>query len=442
MKDSKIKESHLRVFKNRSEYYPKNGNLEIFYEGKISENARKRLRKIQKTFSDGFLESLILSIIRGKAEINSSAISENAKSAVNQLISSLTSEVGRALIGLSIMQLCIKAICPEQSIRLHKASSISACFSWKEGISMRTLDKKYVTPTLRKFNLLRLNADGFMMTRSLAENYPYTFLYKAQVKGAKEQWLLLVEELERNKTSPEETLKYLLSKLVNNAVYFTKKANELIELNKRLKIFVTNKRYVLSILKEHFNISDYAARLLEIAMHSLMQATIELEVFPTCEMKPLSQMRSANKKHGNIGDVELLEDDHIIESWDAKYGKGYLREEIEEALEKLENHHYVRLVGFVTTVDIEKGDEISKRIMEIKELYGIDFVVTTFDKWVDKIYDDAKDCTNEVDLSSKWLSLYCEYLAQKRRDVAPIDEPCLEWVCSLLKILKQRILNA
>jgi hypothetical protein len=36
-------------------------------------------------------------------------------------------------------------------------------------------------------------------------------------------------------------------------------------------------------------------------------------------LKPLSQMRSANKKHGNIGDIEILEARQIIESWDAKY---------------------------------------------------------------------------------------------------------------------------
>ena len=46
-----------------------------------------------------------------------------------------------------------------------------------------------------------------------------------------------------------------------------------------------------------------------------MQETL---TFPNCSLKPLSQMRSANKKHGNIGDIELLEDRQIVEAWDAK----------------------------------------------------------------------------------------------------------------------------
>ncbi|PZO56049.1 MAG: hypothetical protein DCF15_09705, partial [Phormidesmis priestleyi] len=63
---------------------------------------------------------------------------------------------------------------------------------------------------------------------------------------------------------------------------------------------------------------------MEIAMHSLMQAMQDYQVFPNSVLNPLSQMRSANKKHRNIGDIELLEDRQIVEAWDAKYGKSYL----------------------------------------------------------------------------------------------------------------------
>jgi len=45
---------------------------------------------------------------------------------------------------------------------LHKGSVNSNSFSWVDGISMRVLDKNFVTPVLRKYNLLKLNADGFM----------------------------------------------------------------------------------------------------------------------------------------------------------------------------------------------------------------------------------------------------------------------------------------
>ncbi|MBE2221420.1 MAG: hypothetical protein IAF02_07765 [Anaerolineae bacterium] len=429
---------HLRVFEDRSEYYAENGEKEMFQEGAISTDAKKRIKKIRDSFENGFLDNLITDIFAGKEGIDIGQISLLASECVNALVDSLTSEVGRALIGLSVMQLCIKSIEPEQNIRLHKGSANSASFSWVEGISMRTLDKKYVTPTLRKYNLLRLNADGFMMTRSLAENYPYTLLYKANLRGAREQWLLLVEEVERQNSSAIETLKYLLSRLINAASDFEDAADKLLKSAHSITPYFSDRKEITSLLKQHSDISDYAARLLEINMHSLMQAAVETGAFGVIEVKPLSQMRSANKKHGNIGDIELLEDDQIVESWDAKYGKGYLREEIEEAVEKLRNHDYIKTVGFVTSVEIERTDEIQKRIDEIEQLYAIQLEVLVLEDWIDRIFNTAIESgfVTEKEMSQNWFITYCEYLSQKRRINAPIDEPCLDWVNLLVKIIE------
>lgn len=156
------------------------------------------------------------------------------------------------------------------------------------------------------------------------------------------------------------------------------------------------------------------------------------------DIAPLSQMRSANKKHKNIGDIELLEDGEIIESWDAKYGKGYLREEIEEATEKLSSHNEIQRVGFVTTVPIERTKEIANRISEIRPIYGVDFELMHFDDWVDMIFDKCVegDFTTESDLAKNWIITYSKYLGQQMRNIAPIDEPCLDWVESLTKDLK------
>ncbi|WP_223824082.1 hypothetical protein, partial [Candidatus Enterovibrio escicola] len=90
----------------------------------------------------------------------------------------IPARIGR---GFTAILLTIKSICSEQSIRLHKGSAGGSTFSWKNGIPMRVLDKKYNTPVLRKYDLIRMNADGVFMTRSLAENYPYSELYKAAI---------------------------------------------------------------------------------------------------------------------------------------------------------------------------------------------------------------------------------------------------------------------
>jgi len=438
MKDNLTElQKHLRIFEDRSEFHGVDSNIEIFNEGVTSEAAKRRNSIVRNAFEEGFLDKLIVNLMDGKLSVELDKISNRATKSVNSLVDSLTSEVGRALIGLSVMQLCIKSIVPEQNIKLHKGSSNRASFSWVEGISMRSLDKNHVTPTLRKFDLLRLNQDGFMMTRSLAENYPYTSLYKANLRGARKEWMSLVEDLEEGASAPLETLKYLLSRLINAALAFNEKAEILLNSANQFLDRSLERTSVNTILRMHTEVSDYAARLLEISIHSLLLSAVDEGVFDGMEVKPLSQMRSANKKHGNIGDVELLEDDQIVESWDAKYGKGYLREEIEEAVEKIQNHDSVKIVGFITNVEIERTNEISKRIEEIKQLYSVNLEVMTFDDWVDRIYDISlnSEITTEEKLSQKWFINYCEYLCQRKREKAPIDEPCTEWVDSLHQIL-------
>ena len=208
--DEKRSETHLRVYENRSEYHASSDDVELFHEGVISNEAKKRSKQIKDSFEGGFLDDLIVRLKKGEIVCGADKVSLDTQTHLRQLVDLVTSEVGRALIGLTVMQLSIKTIAPGQSIRLHKASSNRGSFSWVEGVSMRTLDKNYVTPTLRRHDLVRLNADGFMMTRSLAENYPYSTLYKAQLRGARDQWLSMVEALEKGITDPRESLLFLL----------------------------------------------------------------------------------------------------------------------------------------------------------------------------------------------------------------------------------------
>jgi len=435
--EQKRSEKHLRVFEYRSEYHVSSGDVEVFHEGVISNEAKKRIKLIKDSFEKGFLDELIVGLKKGELTFNAEKVSPDTQNHLRQLVDLVTSEVGRALIGLTVMQLSIKTIAPKQCIRLHKASSNRGSFSWVEGVSMRTLDKNYVTPTLRKHNLVRLNAHGFMMTRSLAENYPYSALYKAQLRGARDQWLSTVEELEKGLTDPRESLLFLLSLLLNAASEFSAAAAALVQLcDKRLPRFKTRKE-VQSILSKHAESSDYAARLLEIAMHSLLQAAVESGALGDVSLNPLSQMRSANKKHGNVGDIELLEGDEIVESWDAKYGKGYLREEIEEAAEKIPEHNSIRIVGFVTNVDIQRTKELDRRINDLSELHGVDFQIVSYTEWVQVIFKRSTDSSmiDESQLARAWIKAYVYTLAQRKRDVAPIDEPCLEWVRLLHKEL-------
>lgn len=433
-----MSELHLRVYANRSELILSDGTVQTFHEGGMSQAAKARYTKIAVELSNGYLERQILACRDRSSNLDFSSLTQAHRLLLDRLIQSVTSEVGRALVGLTILQLCVKSIEPEQNVRLHKGSTSARDFSWCDGISMRSLDKRYITPVLREYELLRLNADGFMMTRSLAENYPYSTVYKANLRGARSEWVSIVEATEKKELAPDIALKYLLSQLLNQAQNFRRLASQVLEeLNIFFNAIIISQEIALNLILRHINQSDYAARLMEIAMHSLMQAMQDYQVFPNSSLKPLSQMRSANKKHGNVGDIELLEDRQIVESWDAKYGKSYLRDEIEELSEKLEVHSAIRRAGFVTSLEPERLDELEPRCEEIEEIYGVSLEILTFREWVEEQFERAatEGATSEQELAVAWITAYTESLAQLRRDIAPIDEPCYQWLLTLHDIL-------
>jgi hypothetical protein len=176
---------------------------------------------------------------------------------------------------------------------------------------------------------------------------------------------------------------------------------------------------------------------MEIAMHSMYQALTELDVLDGYDLLPLSQMRSANKKHGNVGDIELSVNGQIAMAWDAKYGKNYLRDEIEELADKLEKHTEVEIAGFITSETPSRLEELSERISEIETEFGLELVIESFERWVERNYTLAENHgVSRANLSSAWLTAYTESLSQKRRHIAPIDEPSQLWLSDLLKIYK------
>jgi len=431
----------LKVYRDKSELV-RGDKAETFVEGDMSEQAKNRYRLLQEKLEEGYLDDLINSLMENAGSGSVYDLDERHQHLLSGMVDSVTSEVGRAIVALSIMQLVVKAIEPKQNVRLHKGGGGRRNFSWQEGISMRSLDKRYITPTLRKHDLMRLNADGFMMTRSLAENYPYSIVYKAKIRGARKEWVELVETIETGALDPVEGLKYMLSLLINKAGDFKKLASETVKLlDKFISKREFDKKDVFDFIEEHIEKSDYAARLMEISMHSLMQALYELKVFLSYELKPLSQMRSANKKHGNIGDIELLDDSELVESWDGKYGKRYLRDEIEELADKLKIHDSVQIAGFVTDGKPDRLDEMSGRVSEIEELHNIKVIIQSYREWVNDQYSRASKevGASEDEISKRWLKAYVESIAQKRREIAPIDEPCHSWLSSLKEHLKSKV---
>lgn len=417
---------HLRVYEDRSELMVPGLDPRVFEEGELSESAVARYAGIVSKLQSGFLDKTLANTSAKAA----SAVEPKIKLAIDGLIGGITSEVGRAMVALLYLQLVIKSIEPKQSIRLHKGSERRSGFGWKEGLSMRTIDTQFVTPFLRKHELVKLNKYGLFMTRSLAENYPYSRVYKAESRGGKESWLDAIDLIESDEANPYHALLYMTLKLKGEVANFSAESELVMKVFDKKKRSITSIQSASRLLKLHMESSDYAARIMEIAMHSLMQALRDLGHLGDLELVPLSQMRSANKKHGNIGDIELRQGKKIVESWDAKYGKEYLREEIEELRDKLMDHDSVKRAGFVTSKATKRYPEIQNQVQEVAESFGIELVILPFEDWAKEQTAKVRlrGIKSESALANQWILAYIETLSLKRPEIAPIDEPSVTWL--------------
>lgn len=416
-------ESRLEVYENRSELF-QGDKVSIYREGPQNKDAQDRYEKINVALENGFLRDMMKSIVG----TDFTDLSTENKKLIQNLVKGITSQVGRALVGVAFLQMTIKAICPEQSIRLHKGGARSGAFSWEDGISMRTIDSSYITPFLREYNLLNVNKYGVFMTRSLAENYPYSKLYKAEMRGPFDEWIEIVDALEYGSMPPELGLRYLAIQMKNRHDNFLKLADETVAKAKSYPNPTLPR--VKSVLTYFFNNTDYRARAFEVVIHGLMQAMQECGLLDGRKVVPLSQMRSANKKHGNIGDVELVENRLVVESWDAKYGKPYLRDELEELRDKIPDDSSVEVAGFIVNSEVDKRSDVITRAEEIQQETGVEICLLSFDEWLERqtsmLNMEKRNC-----VAQKWLIAVVESFALKRPDLAPIDEPCDEWLKDL-----------
>lgn len=434
MEKNKSNQPKIVIYKDHSILYDTQGSEELFSEGKQSHNASQRYKYINEALQDGFIDNIFKEISPNMI-IDDDKLPENYRSILSNLIDSITSETGRALIGLTINQLVIKAIAPQQSIRLHKGSKSKRSFSWSEGISMRSIDSKYVTPFLRKNDLLHMNKYGVFMTRSLAENYPYSQLYKAELNGDKEDWVAIVDAIENNSIDALSALKYTLALLKNHSTNFIEladKAHSVALEYANNHDFTAIKNAITSFVTN----SNYKARIFEVAMHSFFQAFQDFNLLEG-KLSPMTQMRSANKKHSNVGDIEIYNGNALIESWDSKFGKEYLRDELEELDDKISNRSDIEVAGFVTDKDPLKDKEITNRLNELIVKDNVKIKILSFNDWINFEIKDKDVPNNELNnIGKNWLIDLTDSLGQKRRKIAPIDEPSDEWLKELINILK------
>ena len=112
-------EPHLQVYVDRSVLVVSDGSTETFREGMPNQAARDRLRHIEDTFRGGYLSSLIDGLLKQETELD--PLEPEQLTLLETLVGSVTSEVGRGVIGLAVLLLAIKDISPDKALDCTKA---------------------------------------------------------------------------------------------------------------------------------------------------------------------------------------------------------------------------------------------------------------------------------------------------------------------------------
>ena len=93
------------------------------------------------------------------------------------------------------------------------------------------------------------------------------------------------------------------------------------------------------------------------------------------------------------------------------------------------------MAGFIVDSEVDRRQDIIQRAEEISVETGVDIQLFSFDEWVK--YQTKKIAASQLNkIADRWLIAVVESFAQRRPEIAPIDEPCEAWVRDLIEKLK------
>jgi len=266
------------------------------------------------------------------------------------------------LVTLSIY----KIVHPKQDIRKHQTQI-------KGGFSGRSMDTKYITPTLKKLGLPSMAESGWL-TRSLEQPYPYNLDYEGKIsnKAVKKAFLELVNDIEVDKINP----KYILVELFKL----------IIEIQKSDKITITplinpEKLTInrsIELLDKQFNYdykTSYGSKLPVLAFYAIYQLLInEISRYKKCQLKTLGSHTASDRTSKSAGDIELFKGKELFEAIEIKLDKPIDANILRIAKEKIVRFNPQRYY-ILSNQGIVDEKAVYKIIEEVKQEHGCQIIV-------------------------------------------------------------------
>lgn len=261
-----------------------------------------------------------------------------------------------------------KIIVSDQDVRLHQKRM-------ENGFSGRSIDKKYITPTLREFGFINIaTAESGWLTRTLEQFHPYTMNYPGNIqnKSVKIAFLSILDYVEKEPTKAKPLLIYLL--------FFV------IQKNKLDKIMITKIDRadnltidsIIYFLESCFNY-DYkefgGLKLPVIAFYCIFKQFInELKRYDGCSLNKLGNHTASDRTSKTAGDIEIFRNNELIEAIEIKLNKPINADLMRIIQAKIYQYNPIRYCIFSSGLVVEENS-VKKIIAEIKENHGCQVIV-------------------------------------------------------------------
>ncbi len=304
-----------------------------------------------------------------------------------------------------------KILFPSQDIRYFQEKM-------KRGFSGRSIDTKYITPTLKQNGLPSMAESGWL-TRSLEQPYPYLKNYKGRIQKVKYEFLEIVDFIQKH---PEKAEAVVLNILKEAIILRDRHRVSIQPIKNPDKLSIS---IILSVLEQYLNENFSFAggsKLPVIMFFSLYQVLIdEVDRYKGKNLKELASHTSPDSRSKSSGDIEISDTAGLFEAVEIKYEVEISSHIVNRAIEKIHIHNPKRYY-ILSTKYIAKKDykEVRKKIAELKNNHGCQLIINGLiptikyylrlldkvDKFINRLSENiVNDTELKIEHKTKWKDL-------------------------------------
>jgi DNA (cytosine-5)-methyltransferase 1 len=293
-----------------------------------------------------------------------------------------------------VLTLCAcKAANPAQDIRAHQAQ-------YEGGISARTIDSKVVVPLLRKWNL-RNAAESHWTTQGLVQ---VAFQPGVKVKSSPAIIGEVVPRLvcgiqDAGADAARLVLRLILCHLI------AERNKGAIPLTKPKGVTIAR---ALRLLEAHFGASFKTGgpRLPQLAVYAAYECLLkEVARYSGHTLVPLERLKTANRKSGTVGDVDVLHETRTVEAVEIKFGMSVDGRHVSDAIEKIKaadvRRYYILATGGIKA---DEEEAIAEQIGAFYRSNGCEIIVNG-------IFETIRYYLRLIGSVDEFIARYVDHLA-------------------------------